>query len=112
MEIKRGDIFWWAGVPEGRGHIQHGSRPVVVVSNDKCNEASGVITVIPCTTHATTAYPQQVPVIFAGKISVVLADQITSVPRDELNPYPIAHLLPFQMEQVDRAIRVQLGLED
>lgn len=109
--ISRGEVLWWRGVPDSREHIQAGARPVVVVSNDKCNKSSGVITVLPLTTRATTAYPQQVPVVVGGKISVVLGDQITSVPRDELGDH-IGWLQPFQMEQVDRAIAVQLGLAE
>lgn len=109
MEITRGSIIWWDGVEQGRGHVQYGRRPVIVVSNDKCNEASGVITVVPCTTRVTIAYPQQVPLVFAGKVSIALTDQITSVPRGELDTV-IGHLQPFQLEQLDKALCVQLGL--
>lgn len=108
MEIRRGQVVWWEGVPEGRPHIQSGRRPAVVVSNNWCNKSSGVITICPLTTRATVAYPQQAPVVFAGKISVVLADQITTVPKSEITEV-VGHLQPYQMAQVDTAVQVQLG---
>lgn len=109
MEIRRGSIYWWDCPEHHRKHIQQGVRPVVVVSNDACNEASGVVTVVPFSTKAKKAYPQQVPVIFDESVSIALCDQITSVPVEELSRY-ICDLRSFQMEHIDKAIAVQLGL--
>ena len=101
-------MWWWRCPPHTRRHIQSGTRPVVVVSNDTCNEASEVVTVVPFTTQVKRPYPQQVPVIFEGAVSIALADQITSVPISELHEYS-GELRDFQMDQIDRAIAVQLG---
>ena len=109
MEIRRGQVWWWNCPEHSRQHIQQGTRPVVVVSNDACNEASGVVTVVPFTSRVKKPYPQQAPVVLPDGVSIALADQITCVPVDELIR-PICELRDFQMETVDRAIAIQLGL--
>lgn len=111
MEIRRGSVWWWNCPEHRRAHIQEGTRPVVVVSNDACNQSSSVVTVVPFTTRIKKAYPQQVPVIFGDGVSIALADQITSVPVDELHRY-ICDLHTFQMDMIDTAIAVQLGFVD
>jgi mRNA-degrading endonuclease toxin of MazEF toxin-antitoxin module len=72
---------------------------------------SPVVTVIPLTTSVKRPYPQQVPLVLNGGISIALADQMTSVPVSELNKY-MCTLHDFQMEQINRAIEVQLGFVD
>lgn len=111
MYITRGSVWWWKCQDNERLHIQQGIRPVVVVSNDMCNKASGVITVVPLTTKAKKPFPQQVPIIMNENVSIALADQITSIPVDELSSY-ICTLQPFQMDQIDKAIAIQLGFID
>ena len=109
MDIRRGQVWWWNCPDHDRKQIQTGTRPVVVVSNDTCNQASEVITVVPLTTSIKRPYPQQVPVIFEGNVSIALADQITSIPIIELHRY-ICDLRDFQMDQIDKAVAIQLGL--
>lgn len=84
---------------------------MVVVSNDACNQSSGVVTVVPFTTRIKKAYPQQVPILFSDGVSIALTDQITSIPVEELHRY-ICDLHTYQMDMVDTAIAVQLGFVD
>lgn len=109
MNVRRGQVWWWNGPDHDRPHIQTGGRPVVIVSNDVCNEMSPVVTVVPFTSRVKHPYPQHAPVIFNHRVSIALADQITSIPQSELSEL-VCDLCDFQMEQVDRAIAVQLGL--
>lgn len=111
MDIKRGSVWWWNCPSHDRQHIQEGNRPVVVVSNDVCNQVSRVVTVVPLTHSVKRPYPQQVPIIFDEEVSIALADQVTSIPVGELGSY-MGRLRNFQMEQIDRALKVQLGLVD
>lgn len=111
MEIKRGQVWWWNCPEHNRIHIQEGTRPVVIVSNDDCNQNSDVVTVVPFTTRVKKPYPQQVPVVFQDNVSIALADQLTSIPVSELHRY-ISDLSQFQMDQIDTAIAIQLGLVD
>lgn len=109
MEIKRGDVWWWKGPPNHRLHIQEGARPCVVVSNDQCNKASGVVTILPFTTKIKRPYPQQVPIVFDGGVSIALADQITTIPKTELDNR-VCKLTNWQMAQIENAILIQLGI--
>lgn len=111
MEIRRGSVWWWNCPEHSRTHIQKGTRPVVVVSNNTCNQLSEVVTVVPFTTRVKRPYPQQVPVIFEDDVSIALTDQITSIPKSELDRF-ICDLQDFQMDQIDTAISIQLGFID
>ena len=48
--VRRMEI-WRASLPAVPGHVQHGTRPVVIVSNDLGNISSPVVSVVPCTTQ-------------------------------------------------------------
>lgn len=108
MEIRRGAVYWWDCPDHGRKHIQEGVRPVVVVSNDQCNQSSGVVTVVPFSTKIKRPFPQQVAVVFDGGVSIALCDQVTSIPVDELHKY-VCDLQTYQMDQIDIALAIQLG---
>lgn len=109
MDIKRGDVYWWHCPEHRRPHLLNKTRPVVVVSNDQCNKVSKVIAVAPLTTQVHRAFPTQVPVVVNDGISIVLCDKVTSIPVEELG-YKLDTLKDFQMEQVDKALSIQLGL--
>lgn len=47
--LKKGEVVWVQ--LEGKGSVQKGLRPSIVVSNDIGNKHSPVITIIPLTTH-------------------------------------------------------------
>ena len=46
-----------------------------------------------------------------GGVSIILLDKVTSIPVEELGS-KITYLKDWQMEQADKALRVQLGLEE
>ena len=49
--MKQYDI-WLADIPAPKGsHVQHGRRPVVIISNNLANTHSPVVTVIPLTSQ-------------------------------------------------------------
>lgn len=108
-EIRRGRVYWWNNPRPRAGHLQAGRRPCIVISNDVCNMRSPVVTIIPCTSKAHKPYPQQAPFVLQGGLTVALGDQITSIPVKELDDY-ICTLKDFQLEQIERAILVQLGM--
>ena len=108
MEIRRGSVYWWNCPEHNRKHIQEGVRPVVVVSNDSCNEFSGVVTVVPFTTRVKRPFPQQVAVVLPDGVSIALCDQVTSVPVEELQRH-VCDLHSYQMDQIDIALAIQLG---
>jgi len=108
---RRMDI-WYADLPMIRNScIQGGKRPVVIVSNNTCNEVSPIITVVPLTrqkkklsqpTHAVIRDP-------GGDISVALGEQIMTIDRNLLDDW-VGKVKNSDCEQIENAIIVQLGL--
>lgn len=108
MKVQRGSVYWWYCPEHQRKHIQAGVRPAVVVSNNCCNEYSGVVTIVPLSSKIKKPYPQQVPVILVDSVSIALCDQVTAVPVDELSNH-ICDLKDYQMDQIDTALAYHLG---
>ncbi len=104
--------IWYADLPMGQNSsIQGGKRPVVIVSNNTCNEVSPIITVVPLTrqkkklsqpTHAVIADP-------AGGQSVALAEQIMTIDRTLLDDR-IGRVKGSDLEKINRIILTQLGM--
>ena len=104
--------IWYANLPMKEGSsIQGGNRPVVIISNDVCNEVSSVITVAPLTsrmkrlnlpTHAVIDTPD-------GGQSVILAEQIMTIDKSCLNNR-LGRIKDRDMEKIETAILEQLGM--
>lgn len=108
-----GDIFWADLEGEAGSSMQTGGRPVLVISNNKANQHSPVITVIPITSKMCKAeLPTHVLIKECGlkKPSIVLAEQITSINKDRLERKmgSIQHTVYVGM--VKKAIGIQLCL--
>ena len=110
---RRGDIFWAELGRDADGSLQAGGRPVLVVSNNKANQYSSVITVIPITSKmGKTKLPTHVLIKECGlsKPSISLAEQITSINKDRLDRKigSIQHTVYVGL--VKKAIGIQLCL--
>ena len=108
--VRRGSVYWWRCPNHDREHIQSGSRPVVVVSNNMSNAASDIIQVVPFTTKVKTPFPTRVPMVFDSRMSIALTEQVTTIPVSELGDY-ISTLHDFQMQLIDNALAMQLGIK-
>lgn len=98
---------------ETEGSLQAGIRPVLIVSNDKANEHSSVITVIPITSRLEKKkLPTHVYVQNCGlkKTSVILGEQILSINQSRLSHKIGSIKETVYEERVKRAIRIQLNL--
>lgn len=103
---------WYANLPMRKNScVQGGNRPVVIVSNDICNEVSTVITVVPMTrqmkkltlpTHVIIDAPD-------GGQSVVLAEQIMTIDKSRLDNR-LGRIRDYDLEKVEIAIKEQLGM--
>lgn len=86
LEIKRGSIIM-VDLPLGNGSVQGGTRPAVVISNDKGNKFSPVLIVVPLTSRVKKYMPTHhtiEPSMINGlsKTSIALAEQIITVGKD------------------------------
>ena len=87
LEIARGMIVM-VDLPLGNNSVQGGTRPAVVISNDKGNKFSPVLIVVPLTSRMDKKYMPThhtiEPSMINGlsKTSIALAEQIITVGKD------------------------------
>ena len=110
---RRGDIFWAELEGDAGSSMQAGRRPVLVISNDKANEYSPIITIIPITSKMNKAkLPTHVLIEACGltRPSIALAEQITSINKERLGRKIGSIQRTAYVGLVSRAIGIQLSL--
>lgn len=113
MNIKRGGIYV-ASLDPALGREISKTRPVVIVSNDKNNEFSGTVTILPLTSkNLEKSYPFEV--LLPGgvgnlpKDSKVKADQIRTLDKARIVKH-VGDLGKAEMKKIDDAMKIHLGL--
>jgi len=113
MNIKRGEIYLAALDPVIGREIAK-TRPVVVVSNDKNNEFSGTVTILPLTSkNPQTVYPFEIFLSRGSanlpKDSKIKADQIRTLDKRRMIKN-IGILDKKDLDALDKAIKIHLAL--
>jgi mRNA interferase MazF len=113
MIIRKGGICLAALDPVVGKEIAK-TRPVVVISNDKNNEFSGTVTVLPITSkNLRKIYPFEVYLAKGTanlpKNSKVKADQIRTLDKSRLIK-SIGGLEKEEIERIEEAIKIHLAL--
>lgn len=112
---KRGDIYMARlRADEDGGSLQEGVRPILVISNDKCNEHNPVITIVPLTSRLRkNPLPTHVLIKECGlvKPSIALAEQIMTLNKSRLGKRMGSIRATVYQTRVDRAIKVQLNVQ-
>ena len=114
MNIKRGEVFL-ASLDPVIGREISKTRPVVIVSNDKNNEFSGTVTVLPITSqNLQSIYPFEVFLSKGDanlpKNSKVKADQIRTLDKNRLVKN-IGLLDARKLNAIEKAIKIHLALD-
>ncbi len=104
----RGEV-WWALLPSRKGEKLRKPRLVVIVSHDASNRHLDRAQVVPLTPQVGRVFPSEAAVQVGGRRCKAKADRVTTVSRARFIR-PIGRLGPIDMEAVDRALSVQLGL--
>jgi len=113
MIVKRGDIFY-ADLSPVVGSEQGGIRPVIIIQNDVGNKYSPTVIVAAITSQINKAkLPTHVEISSEeyglNKDSVVLLEQIRTLDKRRLKE-KIGHMTDNDMEKVDKALEVSVGL--
>lgn len=107
--IKRGQVWYHVPAVTPTGHIQKGPRPVIIVSNNQCNDNSSVLLAVPCTTQIKKNFPTHVMFIMNKQVSIALTEQAGPVNVEELTNLKYV-LEGYIMDQVDAALKISFGL--
>lgn len=109
---KCGEI-WMCNLADNKGSIQHGYRPVFVLSNDKNNTYSSTINVIPITSKMNKRkLPVHVELWNHNRYglkepSTIMVEQITTVALENMDRY-VGKILDVKiLNDINRAMRVQ-----
>ena len=110
---KRGDI-WWVdlGLDEKdiSGHLQAGKRPCLIISNDKNNEYSPTVNVIPlsCKIKPLPVHPR---IYLHNRLSIFLCEQIRTISKSQIMEY-YGYANSIVMERVEKCLKIQLALDN
>lgn len=113
LEITRGTIIM-VDLPLGNGSVQGGTRPAVVISNNRGNKFSPVLIVVPLTSRVKKFMPTHhtiEPSMINGlsKTSIALAEQIITVGKDMVRNI-VGTLEEMDVNFINRKVMTSLAL--
>jgi mRNA interferase MazF len=113
MNIRRGEIYLAALDPVVGKDISK-TRPVVIISNDKNNQFSGTLTILPITSkNLEKIYPFEVFLAKGSgnlpKDSKAKADQIRTIDKTRVLTQ-IGRLKANEVTEIEKAIKIHLEL--
>lgn len=104
---KKFDI-WLASLPEN-GQVIHGTRPVVIISNEKANQHSNVLTVVPLTSKGVKWLPTHVSFKMKElRRSTAKCENILSIDKSSLIRKYTSIDDPTVREHLMTAVKVQI----
>lgn len=114
LTYPRGSVFWLKpSEAKAIGSEQNGARPVIIISNNKNNMHSPVVTIVPITSKEKVTLPTHVPIDAVTHpytdINLVLCEQITTVAKQRLSNY-IGMLPEDVLKNIEKAVAIQLDL--
>lgn len=112
-EVRRGDVFWCHMIEndlDGNPFIGK-TRPIIVVSNEKANQFSYYITVVPITSQEKKPMPTHVDIHVNTISGTAICEHIINVHKQHLEGF-CGELDEKTQAEIDKALRIQLGLSE
>lgn len=110
MNILRGQIYY-ADLSAVKGSEQGGYRPVLIVQNDRGNRYAPTTIAVPLTTRQTKkVIPTHVNMDVRGIPNTALCEQVRTIDKSRLKGEAVAVLDSLTMQEVDRAMKISLGI--
>lgn len=114
---RRGDIYFVDFGQNIESNKQCGIRPAVIVSNNRANEHSPVITVVPLTSRVDKKRFLPTHVLIPkgcglNKNSLALAEQVETIDKKNLKELRGKIIDAEVMEQITKAIQIQIGADE
>lgn len=111
--INRGQILW-VDLPQAKGSVQSGCRPVIVISNDKANRFSPVLLVAPLTSRPKKSLPTHASVScdeIRGiyKDSTVLCEQLFTIDKNSIIDV-VGRVSSDTISKINKALSISLAL--
>jgi mRNA interferase MazF len=106
--MRRGEV-WWVSFPSSVGGEIQKERPALIVSNDIANRLLNRVQVVPLTSNVDRLFPSEAYVTVNSVQHKAMADQLTTVSKKRITNQ-MGTISQSDMQGVERAIRVQLGL--
>ena len=111
--IKRGQIYM-AELGSGKGSVQGGSRPVIVISNQLNNKFAPTVNVLPITSKTKNSIPVHVDIGIESGLqteSVILVEQAIVINKSQITKY-IDECSKDKMISIAKAIVLQMSLDE
>ena len=109
-KYQRGQIWLYENNQTYDGSVQGKTRPVIIVSNNKANENSNSLLVVPCTTASKRYMPTHIEFKIEDTNNTALAENLMSVNIQRLKKY-IGTVDTELLEKLEDCIKIALGLK-
>ena len=106
--MNRGEVWWVSFEPAIGGEVRK-LRPAVIISNNASNKFLNRVQIVPITSKIDRLYPSEAYVMLNEKQCKAMADQLTTASKLRLLNLE-GRLSNSDMQKVEHAVRVQLGL--
>jgi mRNA interferase MazF len=107
--IKRGEIYWVKLDPTFGREINK-TRPCVVISNNRQNEYSPLVIVLPITSDLEKIYPFETVMPLGQGKAKVLTDQVRSIDKKRLGD-KLGQVSERTMEELSEKMKRVMALE-